>query len=190
MNTLTASYYQTKEEIAKEQIHIEAAKQDATRFSVLYEKYYLNVFRYIFRRINNEDLTADLTSQVFYKALNKISTYKFKGLPFASWLIRIAYNEMNLHFRKKKSERVFHVEEMSIFSIADEISDEEEKQFQLKELKKALQQLSVKEMELIEMRFFEQRSFKEVAEILDITENNAKVKVFRIIKKLQNIIKF
>lgn len=190
MSLSTASYYQTKEEIASEQIHIEAAKKDASKFSVLYDKYYVAVFRYIFRRTNNEELTADLCSQVFYKALKNIKGYTFQSLPFGSWLIRIAFNEIRLYFRRKKRERTFHVEETSIFNIAEEIIDEEEKQMQLQAVKKVLQELSVKEMEMIELRYFEQRPYKEIAEILNITENNAKVKTFRILKKLKNRIKF
>ena len=52
----------------------------------------------------------------------------------------------------------------------------------------ALAELNDDDLELIELRYFEQRSFKEVAEILEITENNSKVRVFRILRKLRQII--
>ena len=51
------------------------------------------------------------------------------------------------------------------------------------------QELPEDELQLIEMRFFEKRSFKEIGEILEITENNAKVKTYRILEKLKKIIK-
>lgn len=62
-------------------------------------------------------------------------------------------------------------------------TDFSESQFEM--IKKALHNLSEPEMLLIEMRFFESRSYKEIGEILAITENNAKVKVYRILDKIK-----
>jgi RNA polymerase sigma-70 factor (ECF subfamily) len=52
-------------------------------------------------------------------------------------------------------------------------------------LANALKKLKKADMEIIEMRFFEKRSFKEIGDILNVTENNAKVKMFRIIRRLK-----
>ena len=52
----------------------------------------------------------------------------------------------------------------------------------------SLAKMKEKDMQLIEMRFFEKRSFREIGEILEITENNAKVKAFRAIEKLKQLI--
>ncbi|MBL7885021.1 MAG: sigma-70 family RNA polymerase sigma factor, partial [Bacteroidia bacterium] len=52
-----------------------------------------------------------------------------------------------------------------------------------------ISELPEDELQLIEMRFFEKRAFKEIGEILNITENNAKVKTYRIIEKLKKIVK-
>jgi RNA polymerase sigma-70 factor (ECF subfamily) len=52
-----------------------------------------------------------------------------------------------------------------------------------------MQQLKEKDMEIIEMRFFEERPFKEIAEILNITESNAKVKTYRILEKMKKLMK-
>jgi RNA polymerase sigma-70 factor (ECF subfamily) len=53
----------------------------------------------------------------------------------------------------------------------------------------ALQQLKESDMVMIEMRFFEERPFKEIAQILSITESNAKVKTYRILEKMKKIMK-
>ena len=55
-------------------------------------------------------------------------------------------------------------------------------------LKEAVTDLEEEDMQFIEMRFFEKRAFKEIAEILGITENNAKVKTYRILEKLKKIL--
>ena len=57
-----------------------------------------------------------------------------------------------------------------------------------KRLFDSLAKMKEKDMQLIEMRFFEKRSFREIGEILEITENNAKVKAFRAIEKLKQLI--
>ena len=65
----------------------------------------------------------------------------------------------------------------------DIVVDESEKN--IKQLLLTLSRLNNSQVELIEMRYFEKRSYREIGEILDITENNAKVKTFRALKKLR-----
>ena len=65
----------------------------------------------------------------------------------------------------------------------DIVIDESEKN--IKQLLLTLSRLKNSQVELIEMRYFEKRSYREIGEILDITENNAKVKTFRALKKLR-----
>jgi len=73
-----------------------------------------------------------------------------------------------------------------LYEIIDEFEEDykEEKKAKMFE---ALSKLKEKDMQLIEMRFFEKRSFKEIGDILEITENNAKVKAFRAIEKLKQL---
>ena len=74
---------------------INMAKQDPTKFKPLYEKYYEKIFRFIYSRIEDKKLAYDITADVFYKSLLKISTYQDQRTPFSSWLYRIARNELN-----------------------------------------------------------------------------------------------
>ena len=81
---------------------IEEAKRDIDKFSLLYDHYFIPVFRFILKRVISQDVAADLCSQVFLKAMLNIKKYEDRGFPFACWLIRIAKNEVNLSFRNKK----------------------------------------------------------------------------------------
>ena len=63
--------------------------------------------------------------------------------------------------------------------------EEESPEWMRNLLVQALDGLKGHELDLIEMRFFEQRSFREIAELLDMTENNAKVKTYRILERLK-----
>ena len=183
MNT----HHKTDLDIQQELQQITAAKENPARFGVLYDKYYKPVFVFIHRRTDNEELTADITSQVFLKALINIKKYEFKGVPFSAWLFRIAFNEINMYFRKNNAERIVSLDQTSIIQIAQE-TDSEENSEGIGQMMNALKQLDNDDIQLIELRFFEKRSFAEIGGIISITENNAKVKVYRILDKLKKVL--
>jgi len=165
---------------------IEAAQKNPREFRHLYDKYYKPIFLFVFRRTDDESLTADITQQVFLKALQHIGSFRYKGVPFSAWLYRIASNEVVQHFRDNKKTRTVCLEASDINAFAEESHhalDVEKRETMFK----ALGQLPMVDMEYIEMRFFEKRSFKEIGDIQGITENNAKVKVYRILDKLKRL---
>jgi len=181
---INKEFHKTKREIKSEFHEIEEAKKDPAKFEVIYNRYHEQIFRYLYARVDNTDLAADLTSQVFYKALLKIEGYSFKGVPITSWLYRIAFNEMNMHFRKDSKNRTVNIESEQIGSLFEELEEDyysEEKE----KLVKILATLSDERLSIIEMRFFEKLSFKEISEVMGITENNAKVKLYRTLDKLK-----
>lgn len=187
MNESVSTYHLSKEQIEQEQELIKEAKKDASKFSVLYKKYYEQIFLFIIKRVESEDTAADITSQVFLKALTNLSKYKEIGLPFSSWLFRIARNEVYDLYHHNKVEMVVSLESKGVCKIITEIGENEKEDYT--KLNMALELLADDEMELIELRFFETRQFKEIGEILDITENNAKVKTYRILDKLKKLLK-
>ncbi|MEM6830508.1 MAG: sigma-70 family RNA polymerase sigma factor [Bacteroidota bacterium] len=164
---------------------IEEAKKDPEKFEPIYDRYFKQLFQFVFHRVADKSLAADLTSQVFLKALLNLKTYEHKGLPFSSWLYRIAINECNLHHRKSRTKQYVVLDDHNYNLMSEEMDLEREEDRVL--LKKAISKLNTKEMEVIELRFFESLSFKEVAKILSITENNAKVKLYRALDKLKKL---
>ena len=181
-------HHKQQAELGEELKIINQAKADPDKFELLNNKYYNNIFRFIYNRTSNKDLTSDIASNVFLKAMLQLKKYVFKGVPFSAWLFKIALNEINQFYRKSKQTRTISINETSIGEVVEIIMDEnaEEKQ---ELLFAALGVLSDSSMQLIEMRFFEKRSFKEIGDILNITENNAKVKVYLTIDKLKERIK-
>lgn len=166
---------------------IQAAQQDRALFRPLYQRYYEPIFRFVYNRMANEELTADITAQVFIKALQKLSTYEFKGVPFSAWLYRIASSEVALYYRKEKKNRVVSLDGIHSIGLIDEaVGDETESYTQmLDKLVEVLDDLPIADIELIEMRFFEERPFKEIAEILNTSEANAKMKTYRLLERLK-----
>ncbi len=181
---INPQYHKTAAQINTEFKLIEAAKKDTKEFKPIYNKYYEIVFRFIYQRTGDEITTTDVTSDVFYKALQNLNGYEFRGLPFSSWLLRIAHNEIIKHYKKIKKSRVVKLEARHLYRLTSEENDNNTKDFK-PFLLKTLKELKIEDFQLIEMRFFENRPFKEIAEILNKQESAVKMKVYRILKKLK-----
>jgi RNA polymerase sigma-70 factor, ECF subfamily len=173
-----------KSELEEELILTERAKKSREAFKPLYEKYYNQIFRYIFNKTREKEITADLTSQVFLKALVNIQDYKYMSLPFSAWLYKIATNEVLLFYRKTSKTRYVVIEEGLIAELSDEMYNYDRDILEEK-ITDCIQGLPIEDIQLIELRFQENKSFKEIGMILNITENNAKVKTYRVLDRLK-----
>ncbi len=180
-----SKYHQTKDQLDAEAAEVEAAKKDPAKFEVLYNRYYEQIFRYLYQRLDSKEEAFDLTSEVFLKAMLNLSRFEYKGVPFSSWLYKIAFNELNQAFRANKVKRTINIDSTSVHEIIEEMEEGKEDYKPL--LKSAINRLSDADLNLVEMRFFEKRPFKEIGNILEITENNAKVKLYRVLDKLREM---
>ena len=177
-------YHQSQNQLLSENDIVEAAKKDPKQFEALYKKYYEQIFRYIHQRMDDKEMAFDITSQVFLKAMVNLPKYKYKGVPFSSWLYRIAMSEVYQSFKDKKSTRTVNVDTSNVEDIIDEV--EQDNTGEMREvLIKVIGDLPEVELQIIEMRYFEKRSYREIGDILGMTENNAKVKAYRIVEKLK-----
>ena len=163
------------------------AKKRQDYFGELYNRYFDQIFRFTFKRLGGlEDIAGDLTQQTFMKAMANLSKYEERGLPFCSWLYRIAQNEISMYFRSQKVVRKISIDERSFLSLCEEAEignymsiEDQEKLIEL------MNDMEQEHLDLIELRFFQGLSFKEIADIYTITEPNAKMRVYRILEKLQ-----
>jgi RNA polymerase sigma-70 factor (ECF subfamily) len=184
---VVSKYHATRDDMEQEQVLVEAAKADPARFRPLYDKYYERIFMYVYQRMDDKDMAHDVVSQVFLKAITSLPKYEYKGVPFASWLYRIAKSEVYQVFRKEQAHRTVNIETAGLGEMMDGMEEDRYAGF-APLLADAVAELDEDDLQLIEMRFFEKRAFKEIGEILDITENNAKVKVYRILERLKKIL--
>ncbi len=174
------------EAMQEEWQEIQAAQENASLFRPLYNRYYEQIFHFIYKRTLDEGLCADLCSQVFLKAMQRLEGYTFKGVPFSAWLFRIASNEVAQHYRRNQKSRVVSIEDHNMNHMLDEMDSDDLAPFRAA-LIPSLEFLKETDLEIIELRFFEQRPFKEVADILGITESNAKVRTYRVLNRLKKI---
>lgn len=176
-----------KQELRDEEAMIRKSQADPEAFRPLYEKYFKRIFLFVHHRVGDKALTADITSQVFLKALLNVNKFSLRGLPFSAWLFRIALNECNDFFRKNKRYRLVTMEEEMVEHLYEELTSETRLEDLRQQLPSILQKLSANELQIIELRFFEQRPFKEVGDILGISETYAKVRVYRILEKMKKL---
>lgn len=165
---------------------IELAKKRQDYFGVLYNTYFERIYRFVFKRLGGmEEIAGDLTQQTFIKAMANLDRYEDRGLPFSSWLFRIAQNEVSMYFRSKKKTMSIVIEERVVADLFEEA--DLSRSMSLEEQEKLIELLNGMEQEhldLIELRFFQEMSFKEIADIYAISEANAKMRVYRILEKL------
>lgn len=175
----------SEDEIRQEKIIVEQAKKNPKAFGELYEKYFDRIFNYLYRQTDDEELAGDLCSQTFVNALNHLNRYEHRGVPFSAWLYKIASNEVNKHYRKNKGKKIFSVEEIRIKELVEQ-SDEDWDEELIKKLMEFMKDLPEDMLQVLELRFYEERNFKEIAYILDITESGAKMRTYRALDKLRS----
>src|SRR6185369_1359353 len=174
----------TEEEIRREYEVVDRSKKDPSAFGPLYEKYFDRIFNFIYTQTDDEDLTADLCSQTFLIALGNVHKFEFRGVPVSAWFYKIASNEVNKYYRKVKSQKTYSLEEVrlrELFSREEEDYSEET----LIKLLELMKELPSDMLEVLQLRFFEDKDFKEISFILDITESGAKMRTYRALGRLR-----
>lgn len=184
---MTALIQLSPAEVGEEMVWIEKTKAHPVNFEPLYNRYFNPVFRFVYQRMDSKDATADVVSQVFLKALMNISKFQPRGLPFFAWLCRIAISEIANYYNRSRRFRVINIEAAGINEMAGSFEMEISEELQ-QGIIEALQKLDENDTLLIEMRYFEGRPFREIGEILNITENNAKVKLYRVLDKVKKLV--
>jgi len=169
----------------------EAIKGKQSAYTYLLNKYWNDIYRFQKSRINNQNDAEDITIQTFAKAFDNLSQFDNR-YDFKNWLIMISKQVYIDYQRKKKQNFVSIKEENAVFKLPDKELTAEDKMImeqKLLELKQAINQLKPHYKEVIELRFFHDLSYKEIAEHLVEPINNVKVKLMRARKLLADILK-
>mgnify|MGYP004619504597 CR=1 FL=1 len=151
----------------------------------IYEEYFETVNKYLFCLTHDNDISEELTQETFYTAVQKIDTYKGK-CKMSVWLCQIAKHLWYDQCRKKQKtidveENLFDVQALE--STESQVISNEEKI----SLYKKMQKLDEKTREVIYLRITGELSFKEIATILDKTENWARITFYRGKNKLKEV---
>lgn len=172
----------------------EAKNGNQTAFNFLLDAYWLSVYQYQLKRTQNEEDAEDVTIQTFSKAFDKIDTFS-EEYQFKTWLISISKNVHIDFLRKKKSSisiTTTKEQEEEVYRVIDDAPSPEDKlitEQNLAKLLRDIKQLKPKYQEIINLRYFQELSYKEIATELSEPMNNVKVKLLRAKKLLAEVIK-
>jgi RNA polymerase sigma-70 factor (ECF subfamily) len=176
---------------------IELSRTDPKAFGGIFDAYYPAIFRYAMHRTGNAAVSGDVTSETFFKALNKLYTYHRTEAPFSSWLYRIATNEINYYFRKKKYEPASYDAALEDGGFREPVSRADvEREFmeaqaaadrnrEFTEVKQAMASMPVKYQEVLALRYLEDRKISEIGEILGKSEGTVKSLISRGLDRLR-----
>ncbi|TWO34309.1 sigma-70 family RNA polymerase sigma factor [Seonamhaeicola sediminis] len=169
-----------------------ARENDQKAFNFLLDTFWDDVYGFQLKRIENENDAEDITIQTFSRAFDRIETFD-DSYKFKTWLITISKNiHIDLLRKEKKSIRqTITNDEKSVLQILDESPSAEDKlitEQHLVKLLRDIKKLKPHYQKVINLRYFQELSYKEISDELNEPINNVKVKLLRAKKLLAEII--
>jgi RNA polymerase sigma factor (sigma-70 family) len=155
-------------------------------FAVMYDQYFDDVYRYIYVKTGDKWDAEDIVSETFRKAYEKF-VFLQEETNHKAWLMTIARNTIIDYYRKKKG--VLVGENMELYLTPVPFVDPLEESDELECLRKSLHHLPKEEMEIVNLRYFTDLKFKEIAAMLKKLDDSIRVKSNRITKKIGLLIK-
>ena len=152
---------------------------DNYSFEVLLNRHKNRVFAFIMSKIKNKDLSEDIFQDTYVKVVNSLQKGKYNEEgKFLPWVMRIAHNLVIDHFRKqKKMHMVRSNNDFDIFDIIKDdsinVDDRLVRDQIFNDLRVLIDLLPNDQKEVLKMRYFEEMSFKKIAEYFDISINTA-----------------
>lgn len=149
-------------------------------FDTLLERYKSKLYSYIFYSVQNEDLAEDIFQETFTKAIIRIQKGSYVANDkFYAWITRIAHNLILDQYRQRNQENWISNDEcendlFNNINLADSSHESQLVYTQvLADVKRLYMNLPENQSEIVRMRFYENMSFKDIAEKLDISINTA-----------------
>lgn len=153
---------------------------DNTAFDTLLRRHQQRVFTYILNIVKNKDIADDIFQETFVKAITAIKQGRYtESGKFSAWLMRIAHNIIIDYFRQEKSENTMSAdqEETDVLNRRD-LSEENIEDLLVTsqihtDVRRIMESLPEAQREVLDMRFYRNMSFKEIAEATGVSINTA-----------------
>ena len=149
-------------------------------FDVLLNRYQKSIHSYIYYIVRNQDLTEDIFQDTFLKVIMTIKQGRYTDTgKFKAWITRIAHNLIIDNFRQERYENTISNDEMEVDLLNDmklcdsNIEDDMVNEQVYSDIRKLVKHLPDNQREVLEMRFYQDMSFKEIADITGVSINTA-----------------
>jgi RNA polymerase sigma-70 factor, ECF subfamily len=174
--------------IIEDNIYVTRVKEgDKEAFGGLYDKYIEQIYRFVYYKVFNKEITEDIVSDVFFKALDRIHSFDQQKAGFSSWLYAIARNTVTDHFRTDRKNE--NIEDIFDIGVDDRTIEQSDASKALKEVEDYLRKLNATQREIVILRIWEDMSYKEIAAVTGGTEGSVKMNFSRLIKKIREDLK-
>lgn len=167
-------------DITDEELVVSYANGNNIAFDMLLSRHKKGLFNYIYFIVKNRELAEDVFQETFIKAIMTIKQGKYTETgKFRAWIMRIAHNLIIDHFRQEKNENTISNDEMEIDLLNNAllcdgtIEDYLVYNQIISDVKKLIDFLPDNQKEVVEMRYYQELSFKEISEKTGISINTA-----------------
>jgi len=166
--------------MADEELVVLYANGENAAFDVLLNRYKSCIHSYIYFIVRNRDLTEDIFQETFVKVIMTIKQGRYtENGKFKAWITRIAHNLIIDYFRQERSENTVSNDDVEVdlfnnIKLCDgTIEDNLVRNQVLSDIKKLIQHLPESQREVLEMRYYQDLSFKEIADLTGVSINTA-----------------
>ncbi len=161
---------------------IEEAKREPAKYEALYTKYADRVFNYFWYRTGHDwALSEDLMQETFLRAFRHLKKFRNRGYSYLTYLLNIAHNLLVDHYRKPKS---IPVEDLPTDAVPYEITADLVRKSDAESLWRAIQTLPQRNRDALLMHYQDDKPIKDIAQIMNTSENSIKLNLSRTRKKL------
>jgi len=170
-----------------------AQQGDEASFAILFDIFFDKIYRYINFRVNPNEV-EDLVSEVFLRVVEKFNTYsEKKNASFSAWIFKIAHNLVIDFYRKKKellgldddleNNEIFFMQNIEYEDLEDSVN----KNLDTKKMYELLKKLPAKYREILELKYLEGFSNKEISKITNKSEGNIRLIQLRALREMRKI---
>ncbi len=164
-------------------------KGDTQAFGQIYDDFAQKIFRYLKLKVSTQEQAEDLLQETFIKAWQGLPKFKSQHGNFSAWLYKIATNAVNDYYRKVyRRPQLVELEQDADIKVPQNEIDAVDQQLQREFLKKGLTALPLSYQQVLELRFIQDFSVKETAEILGKSQISVRITQHRALKKLRIIL--
>lgn len=163
-----------------DQLMRELKEGNLDKAACLFELYHVRLYNFFLKSTYHRDASLDMTQTVFYRMISYRTSYH-SDYPFRSWIYQIARNVLSDYYRKEKPATRF----VDIEAMGDQAESHDTSEENYRQLYRAMALLEHDQRELLVMSKFQKMKYKEIAEIMNTTVSNVKVKVHRAVQQLR-----
>jgi RNA polymerase sigma-70 factor (ECF subfamily) len=166
---------------------VERAKADPNAFGELYDRHFLQIYRFVYSRVRDQATAEDVTADVFMKALRNIGRYQDTGRPFTAWLYQIAVNAVADRFRAARPTE--DIEEQRDLSAGgpqlDELAAQRD---ELRRIWAVVETLPKPQQMALVLKFQEDMKIEDIAVAMGKTPGAVKLLIHRGVTRLRQVL--